>query len=136
MFAQVARVLRPGGIYYFAIANPFYAGLTEADWNGEGYTLNLPYVDGAPVTLPDAEWVYANSKKERPAVRECREYRQTFSKLLNGLIELNFELFHVSDSKHLWPDPEAQPGTWSHLISIAPVWLSFWLRYQPANAGV
>ncbi|HZT42562.1 MAG TPA: class I SAM-dependent methyltransferase [Chthonomonadaceae bacterium] len=135
VFAQVARVLRPGGMYYFAISNPFYAGLSEADWNGEGYTLKLPYVDGALITTPDPDWVYARSNKERPAIRECREYRQTFSKLINSLIENGFVLMHVSDSKDLWPEPEAQPGTWSHLISIAPVWLAFWLRYQPAGSG-
>ncbi|HLK61205.1 MAG TPA: class I SAM-dependent methyltransferase [Chthonomonadaceae bacterium] len=133
VFAQVARVLRPGGIYYFAIANPFYSGLSEADWNGEGYTLQSPYVDGAQITVPDCGWVYAGGRQERPAVPECREYRQTLSKLLNSLIERGFVLMRLSDSKHLTPDPEAPPGTWPHLIAIAPLWLAFWLRYQPAG---
>jgi len=34
VFAQVARILRPGGIYFFAIANPFYAGLSEGGLDG------------------------------------------------------------------------------------------------------
>ncbi len=47
VFQQVARVLRPGGLYYFMCANPFFLGLSEKDWNGAGYTLKHPYTDGA-----------------------------------------------------------------------------------------
>lgn len=134
VFTEVARVLRPKGLYFFAISNPFYAGLTERDWNGEGYNLNKPYTDGAEILLPDAEWVYeraAIQKQETPPIQATREYRQTFSKLLNSLLDLQFTLLHVSDDKDLNPDPSAEPGTWDHLLSIAPVWLAFWLRYQP-----
>lgn len=132
VFAQVARVLRPGGAYYFSIANPFYAGMTEEDWNGEGYTLKLPYVDGAEIVTPDPEWVYANSGKPLPQVRECREYRQVLSKLLNNLIGMGFSLRHLSDSQDLNPDANAKPGSWSHRNAIAPAWLALWLRYNGA----
>lgn len=133
VFAQVARVLRPGGLYYFATSNPFTCGLSTGDWNGEGYTLRLPYVDGRGVVTPDPDWVYARSSKALPAVRESREYRQTLSKLLNSLIGLGFTLLHVSDSKHIYPDIYAEPGTWDHLNAIAPAYLAYWLRYQPAG---
>jgi 2-polyprenyl-3-methyl-5-hydroxy-6-metoxy-1,4-benzoquinol methylase len=128
VFAEVARVLRPGGIYFFAIANPFYAGLTEADWNGEGYTLKLPYIDGAQIVTPDQDWVYAHSDKPLPEVRECREYRQTLSKILNSLIGHGFSLSHFSDSKHLNGDIDAEPGTWAHRNAVAPAWLAMWLE--------
>jgi SAM-dependent methyltransferase len=36
VFAQVRRVLRQGGLYYFACANPFFFGMRQDDWNGEG----------------------------------------------------------------------------------------------------
>jgi 2-polyprenyl-3-methyl-5-hydroxy-6-metoxy-1,4-benzoquinol methylase len=127
VFAQVARVLRPGGVYHFAIANPFYAGLSERDWNGEGYTLKLPYVDGAEVVTPDADWVYPGGAPAGP-VPECREYRQTLSKLLNGLVAHGFSLRHLSDSEHLHPDASAPPGTWDHRNAIAPAWLAIWAR--------
>jgi ubiquinone/menaquinone biosynthesis C-methylase UbiE len=129
VFAQVAQVLSPGGVYYFAISNPFYGGLTQEDWNGEGYTLKLPYVDGTKIIVQDPEWVYARSGKALPEVRESHEYLQTFSKVMNSLIALGFTLIHVSDSKHLNPDPNEEPGTWGHRNAIAPAWLSFWLRY-------
>ncbi|MBV9850594.1 MAG: class I SAM-dependent methyltransferase [Armatimonadetes bacterium] len=132
VFAQVARVLRPGGLYYFNFSNPFYCGLSERDWDGNGYVLKLPYADGAEVVIPDAEWVYARSRQSHPTpARPTREYRQSFSKLLNSLIGLGFALLHVSDSRDFYPDPEAEPGTWAHFVSVAPPWLAFWLRYAP-----
>ncbi len=58
VFQQVACVLRAGGIYYFNCANPFFIGLSERDWKGEGYMLKYPYLDGAEITYEDQEWVY------------------------------------------------------------------------------
>ena len=133
VFAQVARVLRPGGIYFLADANPFLCGMSEADWNGEGYVLKSPYLDGTQYISPDADWVYARSSKPLPAVREARLYRHTLANTLNSLLGLGFSLLHVSDSKHLNPDLAAAPGTWDHFVAYAPVYLGLWLRYQPAD---
>jgi len=135
VFAEVARTLRPGGMYFFAMHNPFYCGLSEADWNGEGYSLKLPYTDGARVSMPDPEWVYSQSEESSvPAnhgQRESQEYRQTLGKVMNSLIRLGFSLIHFSDARDFTGDPEAEPGTWDHFISIAPPWLAFWWRYEP-----
>ena len=58
VFQQVARVLRPGGVYHFMCANPFFMGMQEKDWTGEGYTIKYPYEKGAEITYEDQEWVY------------------------------------------------------------------------------
>jgi 2-polyprenyl-3-methyl-5-hydroxy-6-metoxy-1,4-benzoquinol methylase len=131
VFEQVSRVIRPDGIYYFAISNPYYCGLTEADWNGEGYVLKSPYLEGAQIVTPDPDWVYARSSRSLPALRETREYRQTLSRLLNSLAASGFLLMRLADSKHLNPDLSAEPGTWDHRNAFAPAWLAFWLRYHP-----
>ncbi len=110
VFAQVARVLRPGGIYYLAGDNPFLCGMSAADWNGEGYALKTPYVDEAMYVSPDPEWVYARSCKPLPDVRESRLYRHTLANMLNNLLGLGFTLLHVSDSKHLYPDTQRRTG--------------------------
>ena len=47
----------------------------------------------------------------------------------NGM-GLGFNLLHLSDSTHLNPDVNADPGTWDHRNAIAPAWLAFWLRYD------
>ena len=130
VFRQVARVTRPGGLYHFHCANPFFVGLSERDWNGEGYTLKHTYVDGAQVTYEDQDWVYDRSKPGAQ-IPPPREYRHTLSTLFSGLVGQGFVVLHISDYSDFYPDPEAEPGTWDHFISFAPPWLSFWATYRP-----
>jgi SAM-dependent methyltransferase len=131
VFREVARLMRPGGIYHFHCANPFVSGIGEQDWNGEGYVLKQPYVDGAELTYPDQAWVAAS----REAIPPPREYRHTLGTLVNGLVEQGFVLRHLSDSEDFVHDPQATPGTWSHLISVIPPWLKFWADYVPETAS-
>jgi len=134
VFEQVARVLRSGGIYTFANTNPFFTGLAAQDWNGEGYTIKSPYIDGALVALPDAEWVWKFSKPEdlpvNDEIRYTREYRQTLSKILNTLIDMGFTLLRIMEYGGLGDNNEPG-GSWSHFTSVAPPWLEYWLRYEP-----
>ena len=131
VFQQVARVLRPGGVYHFNCANPFYLGLTENDWNGAGYTLKHPYINGAEIHYEaDQEWVYDRSKASA-LIQTPREFRHTLSALVSGLVEHGFVILHISDYSDVTPDPDAEPGAWKHFISIAPPWLSFWSAYRP-----
>ncbi|HLL14949.1 MAG TPA: class I SAM-dependent methyltransferase [Pyrinomonadaceae bacterium] len=130
VFQQVARVLRVGGVYYFNCANPFFVGLSERDWNGEGYTLKHPYVEGAEITYEDQDWVYDRGRASEP-IGLPREYRHTLSALIGGLIEQGFLILHVSDYTDFSPDSKAEPGTWDHFISVAPPWLSFWASCRP-----
>jgi hypothetical protein len=130
VFQQVARVLRLGGLYHFHCANPFYLGMTQDDWNGNGYSLTQRYVEGAQVTYADQEWVYDRSRSDRP-INAPREYRHMMSALIAGLVENGFMLLELSDSASFAPDPEAQPGTWGHFVAYAPPWLGFWASYRP-----
>ncbi len=130
VFQQVARVLRPGGLYHFMCANPFFMGMQEKDWNGEGYTIKHTYLNRAEIIYEDQKWVYNRSKSEA-AIPPPREFRHTLSTLINGLVEQGLVIQHVSDYSSFNPDPNAEPGTWNHLVSIAPPWLSFWASYRP-----
>jgi ubiquinone/menaquinone biosynthesis C-methylase UbiE len=130
VFQQVARVLRPGGLYHFMCANPFFMGMGERDWNGEGYTLKQAYVNGAEITYEDQEWVYDRSKSGSE-IQAPREFRHTLSALVSGLVEQGFVIQHLSDYSSFNPNPNAEPGTWDHFVSIAPPWLSFWTTYRP-----
>ncbi|MBI4790519.1 MAG: class I SAM-dependent methyltransferase [Chloroflexi bacterium] len=127
VFGQVARVLRRDGVYRFNCANPFVVGLTERDWNGEGYTLKQPYLEGVEITYPDSAWVYQSGE----TIPNPHEYRHTLSTLINGLVEQGFVIRHVSDSTDFTSDPNATPGTWEHFTSIAPPWLTIWATYRP-----
>ena len=134
VFRQVARVVRLDGLYHFNCANPFLVGLSEKDWNGAGYTLKQPYIDGAEVTYEDQSWVY-DRKKVNCSIPSPREYRHTLSTLVSGLVEQGFAIVHVADYVDIHPDPRAEPGTWEHFVSVAPPWLSFLASYRPATTA-
>lgn len=128
VFREVARVLRPGGIYRFNCANPFVAGLTERDWDGNGYALRRPYVEGAEITYADQPWVYRRDQAAPDPIPPPREFRHGLGTLVNGLVESGFVVEHVSEQIDINPDPAAPPGTWDHFVSVAPPWFSFWTR--------
>jgi ubiquinone/menaquinone biosynthesis C-methylase UbiE len=125
VFAQVARVLRHGGVYYFNCANPFSLGLTAQDWNGAGYTLKHPYIQGAEMRTEDQAWVYGSGARDAP-LPPPREFRHTLSALVGGLVQHGFVILHISDDTDVTPDLDAEPGSWSHLTAFAPPWLAFW----------
>ncbi|HEY8885640.1 MAG TPA: hypothetical protein VIO35_10040, partial [Chloroflexota bacterium] len=54
--------------------------------------------------------------------------RHGLGTLVNGLIESGFVVEHLSELVDVHPDPTAEPGTWDHFVSVAPPWLSFWLK--------
>jgi SAM-dependent methyltransferase len=127
VFCQVARVLKPGGIYYFNCANPFTLGLQASDWDGWGYPLRYPYVEGGAITSPDAPWIFRGETPRKPIIGS-REYRHTLSTLVNGLIAAGFTLMRLEEEYLGDPDPHAEPGTTEHFTAVAPPWLRFWAR--------
>lgn len=135
VFREVARVLRPGGRYYFHCANPFFSGIGTPDWNGQGYTLRRPYVAGAEITCADEPWVYDRGRSGGAPIPGPREYRHTLGALIDGLSAQGFVLLHLSEFKDLFPDSDAAPGSWPHLTAIAPPWLAFWSVYRPDVLG-
>jgi len=131
VFREVARVLRCAGLYYFGCANPFFIGLEEKDWNGEGYVLKHHYVDEAEFMSEDAQWVFHPNSMPQQAIHGVRQYRYTLSTIVNGLVEQGFVIQHVEDCASVRPDANAAPGTWDHFVSVAPPWMSFWTFYNP-----
>ena len=127
VFAQVARVLRPGGLYSFWAANPFAAGLGTHSWNGRGYEVHLPYQQGLPIDYKDEAWVFpVDSIAPRP--RGPREYRQLLSTLVNGLVESGFTILHMQEETGHSPMADPTPGEWDHFTAVMPPWLSFLAR--------
>jgi SAM-dependent methyltransferase len=132
VFQQVARVIRINGLYQVTCANPFFVGLSEKDWNGRGYTVEHPYINGAEVTYEDQHWVYDRSKVGA-TIPFPREYRHTLSTLVSGLVDPGFVIIHVTDHFDIHPGATAEPGTWEHFISVAPPWLTFIASYRPGT---
>ncbi len=119
VFREVARVLRPGGRYYFHCANPFFSGIGTRDWNGAGYTLRHPYIAGAEMTYADEDWVHAGGRADAPTIPGPREYRHTLGALVNGLSAHGFVLRHLTEFKDLHPDPRATLARF--LVGVPPL---------------
>jgi SAM-dependent methyltransferase len=129
VFRQVARVLRPGGLYYMTCHNPYVMGIDERDWNGEAYPLARPYVDGAEEVYDDPYWEVWDDVGNCERVRGPKEFRHALGTVINGLVELGFVILHVREE--VGRDPDAEPGTWDHFIRIAPPYLRWWTAYRP-----
>jgi len=125
---QVVHVLRPGGRYKVHWANPYYHGTAPEYWDGSGYPLRLPYVDGAEVTYDNPEWGFEDDAGKKHSIPGPREFRHGLSRMINGLIGRGFTILG------LWEDPlgdiSAEPGSWDHFCAMAPQWLTVWARLQ------
>ncbi len=129
VFAQVARIMRMNGRYDLMCANPFAAGLTERDWNGQGYILHEPYVQGARLVYDDQDWVYDHEK--HTDVPPPQEFRQTLGTIINGLGENGFVVRHLDEVMADSVDIQAEPGTWDHFTAVIPPWLTISAVYRP-----
>jgi len=100
VYRQVARVLRPGGIYRVGHVNPATYGMEEETWNGDGYRIIEPNYHGL-VERADA-----------------KEYRHSLSDIFTGLAECGFQIQSVDDDpRHLQAVPDAEPKSGAHLLN-------------------
>jgi ubiquinone/menaquinone biosynthesis C-methylase UbiE len=105
VYAEVARVLRPGALYRVALTNPAVAFVDGESWDGEGYRICVPY---------------AVRRLDR-AGEGAIEFRHLLSDIFNGLLAVGLSIEHVQeDPAHLRPDPSARPGSWDHILAYVP----------------
>ena len=132
VFNEVARVLKPGGLYDLMFHNPFVHGSwkdgcwgkewkTEELWQGKGYPIWQPYKDGYPIKTSDPNWNFISADNEAQKINSPQEYRHTLSTVLNGLIGRGFEILQFNEE--IGANHESTPGTWEHYKSCAPPWI-------------
>lgn len=126
VFAGVARVLSPGGIYVLELGNPFTLGLFEQDWDGRGYPLHLAYLNGAEI--PGPTWTFEDERGMEIKMPGPRTFRHTLSGVLNPLREHGLRLEWIAEEAGSEEDLAAGPATWDHYKSIAPPWMTLWFR--------
>ena len=124
---EVARVLSPGGYYRIEFANPFVFGVDDRSWTGEGYLLREPYVDGAE--LSDTTWDVWLEDGSKRQIEGPREFRHTMGALVNGLVARGFVILGLWESAS--PNPDAEPGTFDHFMTIVPPFLTVWAVLRP-----
>ena len=95
VYRQVARVLRPGGLYRTDWGQP---AIHFAAWDGSGYRVAKPYTERI-------------DRREDGGI----EFRHYMDDILDGLLEVGLSIRQVVDlSRHVKPDSEAPPGSWPH----------------------
>jgi SAM-dependent methyltransferase len=124
VFDEVTRVLKAAGRYRLHWTNPFVHGIWDEPWTAAGYGLRHRYVDGAEVPLTDPEWNVRKPDGAVERVRGPREWRHGLGAVVNGLIARGFQIDGLWEKGSDEPSPE--PGTWEHVKSIAPPWLTLW----------
>lgn len=132
VFREVARILRVDGLYRLHTSNPFVHGVSEKDWNGQGYSLRHPYRDGAEIPYEDPYWELDGEKGRKEYMKGPREFRHALSTLSNALIEQGFLILGIWEGITDYPeeDVDPEPGTWKHFKSIIPPYLIFWACYR------
>ena len=129
VFAEVARVLRPGGIYQMQWANPFTQSVDDQAWDGETYLLHHPYIDGFETSTYYPTWDIEDGEGGWHTIASPREFRHILSTVVNTLVANGFVIFRMREAVSEVVDP--QPGTWEHYKSVAPPYLTVWARYRP-----
>ncbi len=129
VFAEVARVIRPGGIYRIQWGNPFLAGVDDREWDGRSYPLKDPYLDGVEVQFADEHWDVEQPDGTVKHVVGPKEFRHILSGVVNTLVGHGFIILGLWEETSADPDPE--PGSWDHYKLIAPPWLQIWAAYRP-----
>jgi SAM-dependent methyltransferase len=126
---EVARVIRPGGVYRLHWNNPFTIGSDESTWDGSGYRIGQrPYADGE-VTGTDSRWKFLDEEGTAHEVEGPREFNHQLSTVVNGLIGRGFTILGMHEEAP--EDRGAAPGTWDHFVLHVPPWLELWARYLP-----
>jgi len=125
VFREVARVLKPDGLYEVTFANPFIQAMDSDTWNGTGYLVSRLYTDGEDLQPYDPVWEVEQPDSSIIKVDRPHEFRHTLSTVLNTLAENGFVLLKLTEWKR-----EAEPlvpGSWQHFTQVAPPWFnSFW----------
>jgi len=95
VYSEVARVLRPGGIFRMNFGQP---AIHFVAWDRGGYRIAKPYCERI-------------DRREDGAI----EFRHYMDDIFNGFVDAGLSLRQVVDlARDKKPDPQAVPGTWTH----------------------
>ncbi|MCB0112048.1 MAG: methyltransferase domain-containing protein [Caldilineaceae bacterium] len=126
VFAQVARVLQPGGSYFVQWHNPFTQLVDETTWDGTGYCLRGLYGDQEiPAQIfAEENWTFADSAGNMQSVASPRSFRHTLSTMINGLVQHGFHVIGCREETTDETNPE--PGSWEHYKAVTAWILHLW----------
>jgi ubiquinone/menaquinone biosynthesis C-methylase UbiE len=123
VYAGVARVLQPGGLYLADYAVPLLHLAQDKGWDGQGYTLYVtePYVRGAILETEDGRMNYSHGES-------FSEFHHLLSDIINNLVAEGFLI------RGLWENP--RPDSGPPLEELAPGSEAHRARYIPYGLRV
>lgn len=132
VFDEVARVLKPSGLYDLMFHNPYVHGSWKDGcwgkawqkaelWHEKGYPIWQPYKDGHPIKTHDPHWNFTNADDNEVSIESPQEYRHTMSTMMQGLMSRGMEI--VNFKEEIGTEYESEPGTWEHYTSCLPPWI-------------
>jgi len=134
---DIARIVKPGGIYHLMFHNPFIHGSWKhGNWGGEwkqdelwkekGYPIWQLYKEGQPIETLESTWDFYRKDGKQVQIKSPQEFKHTLSTIFNGLIKNRFEIIKFSEYS---ADSEgSEPGSWEHYVSVTAPWLSIWAK--------
>ena len=131
LFRGVARVIRPGGLYYSQYAVPLLYMAEKEPWDGEGYTLRVtqPYVRGAILETEDGIMNFSDG-------RSFSEFHHLLSDIITGQIAEGLAICGVWESPRPDTGPrlaELEPGSEEHRDRYLPFGLSVIAAKSPPD---
>jgi SAM-dependent methyltransferase len=127
---EVARVLRPGGLYHLDMHNPFVQTLDDEQFTGEGWVLSHEYIDSRFLGDLFPDWIVEDDEQGiTRTLAAPHAYVHTLSTMVNTLAANGFVILHLAE----WTSDHAdrEPGSWYHFTHVAPPYLQLWTRYRP-----
>ncbi len=116
VYREVARILKPRGLYRVGHCNPATQVVEETSWDGEGYRILERYSGGR---IEDAE---------------AMEFRHLLKDIFNGLIEAGMTITHVEEyPRHHSPPAGAEPGTPDHMLGYVQKYFAVVARKAPSS---
>ena len=137
VFAEVARVLTPGGQYRVDWHNPFTQLVNDEEFRDEtGYGLRHPYRDGEvdlQAVFGSDQWPVELADGSIVSVDHPRSWVHTLGTFVGGLARNGFVILGIGEETST--DDEAEPGSWEHFKRITVPYLRVWTRFVPEVFG-
>jgi SAM-dependent methyltransferase len=123
VFAAVARVTRPGGLYVSQHKSPTSLQATPKPVSGGHYALVEPYYRTGP--LPAAEG--AGHLREAGTI----EFLHRWEEIVGGICRAGFVIEDLVEPLHA--EPQATPGSFAHRAAFIPPYVRIKARRQAAD---
>lgn len=137
VFAEVARVLAPGGQYRVDWHNPFTQLINDESYtDGVGYGLLHPYRDGEvdlQAVFGSDQWPVELEDGSIVSMDHPRSWVHTLGTFVGSLARNGFVILGIGEETST--DDEAEPGSWEHFKQITVPYLRVWTRLVPEAFG-